>query len=97
MLALAPWRHQINIGVVSGRYVMMNRLHHLIGGMGAGNRQYIRIRILNDITLRLQTTGDNDFAILSQCLANGFQGFFDCGIYKTAGIDNDQISTILLI
>ena len=73
----------------------MHVLQNLIGGMRTGNRQHARMRVADNISLCPKTTGNNNLAILGQCLANRVQRFFNGGIDKAAGIDDHQIGTFI--
>src|SRR5258708_11540745 len=38
-----------------------------------------------------QAAGDDDLAVLRQCLADGVQRLLDRGVDETAGVDDDEI------
>lgn len=89
---LEPTRwDQIGIGIMLGRQVRMNRLHHLGLRIRTGYSQYAGVGLFDNPLLGTETTGNDHLAILIQSITNGLQRLLHCSIDKSAGIDHHQI------
>ena len=84
-------RHQAGKRIVRLRQMGVHVVHHLVGGMRAGDGQHRRMRVLDDIALGAKAASDNDPAVFVQRLANRIQRFLHGGVDETAGIDHHQI------
>jgi hypothetical protein len=58
----------------------MNRLNHIVAVC---------------ILFRTEATGDNHLAIFGQCFTDGIKRLLNRRINKSAGIDDDQIGTVI--
>ena len=93
--AYALWRHQVDEGITERRQMGMNGRHHFLCGVRAGNREYLRMCLLNDIALGAETAGDDHAAVLRQRFADGVQRLLYRRIDEAAGIDHDQIGALV--
>ena len=80
--------------------MLVYMLHDLLHGMRSGHGQYFGMYLGHDIGavgifFCTKTTGNDHFAISVQCFANGVERLLNCGINETAGIDNDEIGTVV--
>ena len=66
-------------------------LHHAGRVVRPRDCQYGRVGLSYQILLEAQTTGNDDFAILGQRLADGVQRFLDRGVDEAAGVDDDEV------
>ena len=88
-------RHQTGEGIVWLRQMLMHMLKHFVGGMRAGDRQHLGMRAAHQILLGTQAAGNNHLAVLGQRLADRVKRLFNRRIDKAAGIDDDQIGTLV--
>jgi hypothetical protein len=70
----------------------MYGIHYCSGLIGAGNGQYFRVVVEDFVTVPSQAAGNDYVTILLHRLTYGVERLFDCGINKTTGINNYQIS-----
>ena len=82
---------QIDKRLVFGRQVLVHRGHHFLVALRAGDLQYLRMAVENLLRLRAQAAGDDDFAVLRERLADGFQRFIHRRIDESAGVDHHQV------
>src|SRR5882724_7347585 len=91
----ALWRHQVRERVVRPRQMIVNRAHDLVGGVGAGDRKHLRMRLPDHVALSAEAAGDDDLAVLGERFTDGIKRLFDCGVNEAAGIDHDQIRVLV--
>jgi hypothetical protein len=89
-------RHQISVRVVRFGQVLVHVAHHFFHRVRTGNGQHRRVRRLDDVALGAEAAGDDDLAVLVECLADGVERFLDGGINEAAGVDDDQIGIIVI-
>ncbi len=71
--------------------------HHFGGGVRAGHRQHPRVRRANEVAalLRAQAAGDDDLAVRGERLADGVERLRDRGVDEAAGVDDDEVGTLV--
>ena len=93
--AYALRRNQVAVGVMRLGQVLVHHLHHFIGGMRAGDRQHLGMRIFHHIAFCTETAGDNHLAVFLQRFADGVERFFHRAVDKTAGVHHHQIGVLI--
>ncbi len=88
-------RHQVGIGVVQFGQVLVHRVHHLFGGVRAGDGKHLGMRLLHDVALGTEAAGDDDLAVLLDRFADGFQRFGHGAVDEAAGVDHDQVRLLV--
>ena len=72
----------------------MHRFHHCRRVMRARDCQYGWMGFSNDV-FRPQASGDDDFAILMQRLADRVERFLHRGVDEAAGVDDDEVRAVV--
>jgi hypothetical protein len=49
------------------------------------------MRVADEVVLDAQATGDDDLAVLGECLADRMERFLDRGVDEAAGVDDDEV------
>jgi hypothetical protein len=67
--------------------------------MRPGHRQHLGVHLLHQVAaalpgLRAQAAGDDDLAVLGQCLADGVQALLDSIVDEAAGVDDHQVGAL---
>ena len=88
--------HQVDKRVVRLGQVQVNRVHHLLRGMRAGDGEHAGVHLAHQVAAALarlgaQAAGDDDLAVFSQRFADGVQAFAHGVVNEAAGVDDDQI------
>ena len=77
--------------IVRRREVRVHRVHHLLILMRASDREHFRVGFLDDIGLSAEATGDDDFAIGLNRLADGVEAFIAGAVEKAARVHQDKV------
>jgi len=94
--------HQVDERVMGLGHVQVHRVHHLLGGMGAGHGQHLGVDLADQVVAAVaragaQAAGHDDLAVFGQGLANGVQAFFDSVVDETTGVHDDQVGALVLL
>ena len=74
----------------------MHFLHHLLGGVRAGDGQHLRMGRQHHVLLRAEAAGDDDAAVLGQRLADGVERLGHRGVDEAAGIHDDEVGAAVV-
>ena len=90
--------HEIDERVVRLRQIGMDRIHHLLRGVGTGHGQHARVHLANQIAatvaaLGSETSGDDHTAVGGQRFTDGVEAFAHGVVDEAAGVDDHQIGT----
>ena len=88
-------RNEVGERIVRFGQVRVHSRHDFVGGMRAGHRQHLRVRLLDDVALGAETAGDDHLAILGQRFADRVERLLDRGIDETAGVDDDEVGIVV--
>ena len=93
-------RYEIDEGLVWLGQVLMHGVHDLSQCMRAGDSENFGMNRTNDILTRCvffpaQAASDDDPTVFTERLADGVQRFRDGRINEAAGIDDDEIGTVV--
>ena len=71
--------------------------HHFGGRVRAGDGEHARVRFANECAaaLRTEATGDDYFSVLVEGFADRVQRFRDSRVDETAGVDDDEVGSIV--
>jgi hypothetical protein len=80
----------------------MHMLQHLIGGVRSGHGQHLGVDLAHQVlavvgAARAKAAGHHDLAVLVQGLADGVQAFLHRGVDEAAGVDDDQVGTVVAL
>ena len=90
--------HQIDERIVGLGHVQMHRVHHLLGGVRAGDGQHLGVHFTNQVAATVpgfgaQAARDDDTPVLRQGFADGVQALLDRIVNEPAGVDDDQVGS----
>ncbi len=88
-------RHEVGEGVVRLGQVAMHRVHDLLGGVRAGDREHLGVRGEDHVVLGAEAAGDDHLAVLGERLADRVERLLDRGVDEAAGIDDDQVGVVV--
>jgi hypothetical protein len=89
-------RHQVLERIVGFRQVLVHLLHHLLGGMRAGDGEHLRVGGQHHVLLGAQAAGDDDAAVLVERLADGVERLGHRGIDEAAGVHHDEVGALVV-
>jgi len=89
-------RHEIDIGIMQRRRGGVHRFHYLLVLMRTRYSQDARVGLADAALFDAETSGDDHPAVLGQRLADGIKTFLLGGIEKAAGVDDDDVSAIIV-
>ena len=95
--AYALRRDQAGERIMRLRQVRMNGGHDFGQCVRAGNREHLRVRLFNDITVLFcaETAGNDDLAVFGKRFTNRVQRLFHRAVDKTAGVDDNKIGCVI--
>ncbi|MNV70252.1 hypothetical protein D3C71_1632050 [compost metagenome] len=73
----------------------MHGAHHFFILLGAGHGQHAGVHLADHRFLDAHAAGDDDFAVLGQCFADGFQRFRLGAVDESTGIDDDDVRVVV--
>ena len=93
-------RHQIDERRVRFRQMLVHRVHDFADRMRAGHFQHFRMDRLNHVVavgvfFSAEAAGDDDTAVFIERLANGVERLLHRGVDEAAGVDDDQVRTLV--
>jgi len=74
----------------------MDRIQHTLVLLRAGDREHVRISLLDLFRFGPHATGDDDLAVFRHGLADGAEGFLLGAIEEAAGVDDDDVGAVVL-
>ncbi len=89
-------RQKVDIGVVRRGCRLVNRRHDALIGLRAGDGEHVGVLFADEVRGRAHAAGDDDLAVLLQRRADGAQRFLAGRIEEAAGVDHDQVGTVVL-
>ena len=88
-------RHQALEGVVGGGQLLVDRGHDRIQIVGAGDGQYPRMGLADQLRAGAQAAGDDHPSVFGQGLADGLQRFLHRRVDEATGVDDDQFGPVI--
>ncbi len=90
-VALRRLRDEIEIRALRGRGGGVDRAHHILILVRAGDRQHVRKAGADRFRLIAHAAGDDHPAIFGDGLPNRFEAFLLGAVEKAAGVDEDNV------
>ena len=89
-------RHQVDKRVVRFGHMQVDRVHHLLRRMRSGDGQHAGVHLAHQVAAAVtgsgtEATGDDDFAVGRQRLADGVEALANRVIDEAAGVDDHQV------
>jgi hypothetical protein len=88
-------RQQVDEGIVRLGQVLVHLVHDLLGGVGAGDGQHLRVGRHHHVFLGTEAAGDDDLAVLVEGFADGVEGFLHRGVDEAAGVDDHEVGAFV--
>ena len=89
-------RDQVDLRIGRRRDRLVHRVQNLFVLVRPGDRQHRGMGLPDRLFLDAQASGDDDPAVLGNCLADGFQAFCLGAVQEPAGIDDDGLGPVIV-